>query len=252
MSQLFASGGESIGALASASVLPMTIQGWFPLGWAGLISLQSKGLSRAFSNTRVQKHQFFTLDSKNGPALGSSCGNTGSCHWGGDASSSPWSWQLWAANWETQPLTSFDHTGRSTWEKFLFFVQKISKLSNSFSGSKTLQVFWQPFCHSLSLSPFFFFFNGEILSPPYYWCLWYLTELDKVGVPKKGMWKERGKAVTERERKRRENRERKLQREPLTGRQGEVEEKRQGDERERKRRSSPSYLFLINLQDTEP
>ena len=124
MSWLFASGSQSIGASASASVLPMTIQGWFPLGWAGLISLQSKGLSRAFSNTRVQKHQFFPLDSKNCPALGSSCGNTGSCHWGGDASSSPWSWQLWAANWETQPLTSFDHTGRSTWEKFLFFVQK--------------------------------------------------------------------------------------------------------------------------------
>ena len=124
MSRLFTSHGQRFGASASASVLPMTIQGWFPLGWAGLISLQSKGLSRAFSNTRVQKHQFFTLDSKNCPTLGSSCRNTGSCHWGGDASSSPWSWQLWAANWETQPLTSFDHTGRSTWEKFLFFVQK--------------------------------------------------------------------------------------------------------------------------------
>ena len=59
MSQLFASGGESIGALASASVLPMTIQGWFPLGLTGLISLQSKELSRVFSNTTVQKHQFF-------------------------------------------------------------------------------------------------------------------------------------------------------------------------------------------------
>ena len=124
MSRLFVSGGQSIGASALASVLPMTIQGWFPLGWAGLISLQSKGLSRAFSNATVQKHQFFTLDSKNCPALGSSCGNTGSCHCGGDAASSPWSWQLWEASWETQPLTSFDHTGRSTWEKFLFFVQK--------------------------------------------------------------------------------------------------------------------------------
>ena len=60
MSQLFASGGESIGALASASVLPMTIQGWFPLGLTGLISLQSKELSRVFSNTTVQKHQFFS------------------------------------------------------------------------------------------------------------------------------------------------------------------------------------------------
>ena len=59
MSQLFASGGQSIGASASALVLPMTIQDWFPLGWTGWISLQSKGLSRVFSNTTVQKHQFF-------------------------------------------------------------------------------------------------------------------------------------------------------------------------------------------------
>ena len=59
MSQLFTSGGQSIGAWASASVLSMNIQDWFPLGWAGWISLQSKGLSRVFSNTTVQKHQFF-------------------------------------------------------------------------------------------------------------------------------------------------------------------------------------------------
>ena len=57
LSQLFASGGQSIGA--SASGLPMNIQGWFPLGLVGLITLQSKGLSRVFSNTTVQKHQFF-------------------------------------------------------------------------------------------------------------------------------------------------------------------------------------------------
>ena len=57
MSQLFTSGGQSIGALAS--VLPMNIHDWFPLGWTGLISLQSKGLSRVFPNTTVQKHQFF-------------------------------------------------------------------------------------------------------------------------------------------------------------------------------------------------
>ena len=56
MSQVFPSGGQSIGA--SASVLPMNIQDWFPLGWTGWISLQSKGLSRVFSNTTVQKHQF--------------------------------------------------------------------------------------------------------------------------------------------------------------------------------------------------
>ena len=59
MSQLFTWGGQSIGVSASASVLRMNTQGWSPLGWTGWISLQSKGLSRVFSNTRVQKHQFF-------------------------------------------------------------------------------------------------------------------------------------------------------------------------------------------------
>ena len=60
MSQLFASGGQSIGIPALKSVLPVNIQDWFPLGWTGWISLQSKGLSRVFSNTTVQKHQFFS------------------------------------------------------------------------------------------------------------------------------------------------------------------------------------------------
>ena len=60
VSQFFASGGQSIGASASTSVLPMNIQDWFPLGWTDWISLQSKGLSRVFSNTTVQKHQFFS------------------------------------------------------------------------------------------------------------------------------------------------------------------------------------------------
>ena len=59
MSQLFASGGQSTGISASASVLPMNTQDWSPLGWTGWISLQSKGLSRVFSNTTLQKHQFF-------------------------------------------------------------------------------------------------------------------------------------------------------------------------------------------------
>ena len=59
MNQFFTSGGQSIGVSASASVLPMNIQDRFPLGWTGLISLQSKRLSRVFSNTIVQKHQFF-------------------------------------------------------------------------------------------------------------------------------------------------------------------------------------------------
>ena len=58
MSWLFASGGQSTGVSASASVLLMNIQSWFLLGWTGLISLQSKGLSRVFINTTVQKHQF--------------------------------------------------------------------------------------------------------------------------------------------------------------------------------------------------
>ena len=59
MSQLFISSGQSIGVSASASVLPMNTQDWSPLRWTGFISLQSKGLLRVFSNTTVQKHQFF-------------------------------------------------------------------------------------------------------------------------------------------------------------------------------------------------
>ena len=59
MSQLFASGGQNIGVSASTSVLPMNTQDWSPLGWTCWTSLQSKGLSRVFSNTTVQKHQFF-------------------------------------------------------------------------------------------------------------------------------------------------------------------------------------------------
>ena len=60
MSQLFASGCQSTGVSASTSVLPMNTQDWSPLGWTGWISWQSKGLSRLFSNTTVQKHQFFS------------------------------------------------------------------------------------------------------------------------------------------------------------------------------------------------
>ena len=66
MSQLFAWGGQSIGVTASTAVLPMNTQDWSPLGWTGWVSLQSKGLSRVFSNTTVQKRQFF------GSSLGSS------------------------------------------------------------------------------------------------------------------------------------------------------------------------------------
>ena len=59
VSHLFASGGQSTGVSALTSVLPMNTQDWFPLEWTGWISLQSKGISRVFSNTTVQKHQFF-------------------------------------------------------------------------------------------------------------------------------------------------------------------------------------------------
>ena len=61
MSQFFTSGGQSIGVSASTSVLPMNIQDWSPLGWTDRIFLQSKGLSRVFSSTTVQKHQFFSI-----------------------------------------------------------------------------------------------------------------------------------------------------------------------------------------------
>ena len=69
MSQLFTSGGQSIGVSASTSVLPMNTQDWFSLGWTCWISLQSKGLTGVFSNTTVQKHQFFRLSFFYGPTL---------------------------------------------------------------------------------------------------------------------------------------------------------------------------------------
>ena len=74
MSRLFTAGGQSIGASASASVLPMSIQGWFPLGLTGLIFLLSKWLSRVFSNTTVWRHQFFSSQ----PSLWS---NSHICTW---------------------------------------------------------------------------------------------------------------------------------------------------------------------------
>ena len=74
VSQLLASGTQSIGASASASVLPMSIQSWFPSGLTGLISLQSKGLSRVFSSTTIQKHQLFGIQP-------SSWSNSHICTW---------------------------------------------------------------------------------------------------------------------------------------------------------------------------
>ena len=69
VSQFFTSGSPSTGVSASASVLPMNTQDWFPLGWTVWISLQSKGLSRVFSNTTVQKHQFLALSFLHSPTL---------------------------------------------------------------------------------------------------------------------------------------------------------------------------------------
>ena len=69
MSQLFASGGQSTAVSSSISDLPMNTQDWSPLGWTGWISLQSKGLSRVFTNTTVQKHQFFILSFLYSPTL---------------------------------------------------------------------------------------------------------------------------------------------------------------------------------------
>ena len=69
MSQFFTSGDQSIGASTSASVFPINIQDWFPLGLTGLISLQFKGLSKVFSNSTVQKHQFFGAQLLYGPIL---------------------------------------------------------------------------------------------------------------------------------------------------------------------------------------
>ena len=71
MSQLFASGSQSIGVSASTSVLPRNIQNWSPLRWTGWIPLQSKGLSRVFSNTTVQRHQFFGARFLYNPTLAS-------------------------------------------------------------------------------------------------------------------------------------------------------------------------------------
>ena len=69
MSQFLESGGQSIGVSVSSSVLPTNSQDWFPLGWTGWISLQSKGLSRVFSNTTLQKHQFFSVSFPYSPTL---------------------------------------------------------------------------------------------------------------------------------------------------------------------------------------
>ena len=75
--QFFPSGGQSIGVSASASVLPMNTQDWFPLGWTGWTALQSKGLSRVFSRITVQKHQFFSAQLSLWSKLSHPCRTTG-------------------------------------------------------------------------------------------------------------------------------------------------------------------------------
>ena len=117
MSQLFASGGQSIGASASVSVLPMNIQGSFPLGWTGLISLQSKGLSRVFSSTTIWKHQFFGTQ----PSFWS---NSHICTW------SPEKPQLWLYG----PLLA------KWWLCFVIHCLGLSYLS--FPKSKSLLISW--------------------------------------------------------------------------------------------------------------
>ena len=89
MSQFFASGDQRIGASASASVLPMNTQDWFPLGWTGWISLQSKGLSRVFSNTTVQKHP------RCDPRKGRAEGRQGKDDLGLMKSKTTQGWQAW-------------------------------------------------------------------------------------------------------------------------------------------------------------
>ena len=85
VSQLLTSGDQSVGASASASILLMNIQNWFPLGFTGLISFPFKGLSRVFSSTTIQKHQFFSTQS-------SSWSNTHICTWRLEKS---WLWLYW-------------------------------------------------------------------------------------------------------------------------------------------------------------
>ena len=94
MSQLFITGGQSIGVSASASVLPTNIQDEFSLGWTGLISLQSKGLSRVFSNTTVEKHQFFSAQL--------SLQSNSHIHTG-DSNGNPLQYLAWKIPWMEEP-----------------------------------------------------------------------------------------------------------------------------------------------------
>ena len=117
MSQFFTSGGQSIRTSASASVLPMSIQDWFPLGLTGLISLQSKGLSRIYSNTTITNHQFFSAQL---------------CLWSN-------SWHPYMTTGKTIPLTQCTFVGKVM--SLLFNM--LSRLVRTFlPRSKHLLILW--------------------------------------------------------------------------------------------------------------
>ena len=130
MSRLFASRGQSIGASASASVLPMNIQGWFPSGLTGLISLQSKELSRVFSSTTIGKHQFFSAQ----PSLWS---NSYIC--------------LYMTKGKTTTLTIWTFIAKV---KALLFSM-LSTFLSFFGCGHCSQWSWSPREENLSLSPLF-------------------------------------------------------------------------------------------------
>ena len=123
MSQLFTWGGQSTGVSASASVFPMNTQDWSPLEWTGWISLQSKGLSRVFSNTIVQKHQFFT---SGGQSIGISALTSvlpmNTQDW------SPLGWTGWISLQSEGLARVFPNT---TVQKHQFFSTQLSSQSNS-------------------------------------------------------------------------------------------------------------------------
>ena len=104
-SQFFASGGQSIGVSALASVLPMNTQGWFPLGLTGLISLLSKGVSGVFSSTTIRKHQFFGAQPY-GPTLTSVCHYWKNIALTRQTVISTWleehKWQAWLTRWKLE------------------------------------------------------------------------------------------------------------------------------------------------------
>ena len=136
MSQLFMSDGQSIGASASASILPMNIQGWFPLGLTDLISLLSKGLSSVFSSTTIWKHQLFCVH----PSL-----------W---FHSYIHTWKTIALSIQTFASKAMSFLFNMLSRSLLAFIQEASAfLFHGYSGN--LQWFWSPRRENLSLLPLF-------------------------------------------------------------------------------------------------